>query len=237
MVGIRSRPMLALGVTVLATMLMLMFLPAPSASSAVRAPQRITSSVAALQAPAVILRRGSRGSAVRALQRRLVELRYWLGSVDGIYGYQTEQAVMAFQKVNGLTRDGVAGPQTMAALNRPVRPKPRSTGARVVEVVKSKQVVLLVRSGKVAEIFNAATGKAATPTPSGTYTVYRQINGWRRSPLGLLYRPKYFRGGYALHGSTSVPAYAASHGCVRVNLRAMDHLWSRVPIGTRVRIY
>jgi lipoprotein-anchoring transpeptidase ErfK/SrfK len=67
--------------------------------------------------------------------------------------------------------------------------------------------------------------------------VYRQINGWRRSPLGLLYRPKYFRGGYALHGSNSVPAYPASHGCVRVSLRAMDHLWSRVPIGTRVRIY
>jgi lipoprotein-anchoring transpeptidase ErfK/SrfK len=66
--------------------------------------------------------------------------------------------------------------------------------------------------------------------------VYRQINGWRRSPLGLLYRPKYFSGGYALHGSTSVPAYPASHGCVRVNTRAMDHLWPRVPVGTPVWI-
>jgi lipoprotein-anchoring transpeptidase ErfK/SrfK len=186
---------------------------------------------------AVTLRRGMSGSAVRALQERLVELRYWLGKVDGVYGYLTEQAVMAFQKVNGLTRDGIAGPQTMAALRNPIRPKPRSTGSLVVEVVKSKQAVLLVRYGKVRRIFNASTGKSSTPTPSGRFRVYRQINGWRDAPLGLLYRPKYFLRGYAVHGSTSVPAYPASHGCVRVNLRAMDFLWYRVPIGTRVRIY
>ena len=186
---------------------------------------------------APVLRPGMRGSRVRALQQRLVALRYWLGEVDGVYGYLTTQAVMAFQKVNRLPRDGIAGPGTMSALKNPVKPRPRSSGNRVVEINKTTQVVLLVRSGTVKKIFNASTGTASTPTPSGSFRVYRQINGWRRSPLGLLYRPKYFSGGYALHGSTSVPAYPASHGCVRVNLRSMDHLWPRVPIGTRVRIY
>jgi peptidoglycan hydrolase-like protein with peptidoglycan-binding domain len=233
----------ALGVVLLATLLAVVLVPAPAASGQPGEPTAvITQSGLALRATifpttSITLRPGMSGPAVRALQERLVELKYWLGSVDGIYGYLTTQAVMAFQKVNGLARDGIAGPQTMAALEHPVRPRPRSTGDRVIEVKKGKQVVLLVRSGKVTKIFNASTGTASTPTPSGRFKVYRQIDGWRESALGLLYRPKYFYGGYALHGSTSVPAYPASHGCVRVSLRAMDHLWSRVPIGTRVRIY
>jgi hypothetical protein len=229
---------LALGVLAPATLLLVALFPAHAASAAPASQAASVGMVqtSAAQASAVVLRRGMRGARVRALQQRLVDLRYWLGVVDGSYGYLTEQAVMAFQKVNGLARDGIAGPRTMAALKNPVRPKPRSSGSRVVEIVKSKQVVLLVRSGKVKRIYNASTGTARTPTPSGRYRVYRQINGWRRSPLGLLYRPKYFSGGYALHGSTSVPAYPASHGCVRVNTRAMDHLWPRVPVGTPVWI-
>ena len=211
--------------------------PAPRTTAAGLGQRSITSHAYALQTTSIVLRPGMSGPAVRDLQERLVQLKYWLGAIDGEYGYLTTQAVMAFQKVNGLTRDGIAGPQTMAALRDPIRPQARSTGERVVEVKKGKQIAMLVRSGTVARIFNASTGKPATPTPSGRFQVYRQIDGWRESDLGLLYRPKYFIGGYAIHGSTSVPAYAASHGCVRVGLRAMDYLWSRVPIGTRVRIY
>jgi peptidoglycan hydrolase-like protein with peptidoglycan-binding domain len=240
MVGNKARTSLALGLLCLA--LLLNAAPA-SASAGSRttaaglAQRSITSHAYALQTTSITLRPGMSGAAVRDLQERLVQLKYWLGAIDGEYGYLTTQAVMAFQKVNGLTRDGIAGPQTMAALQDPIRPQARSTGERVVEVKKGKQIAMLVRSGTVARIFNASTGTAETPTPSGRFQVYRQIDGWRESDLGLLYRPKYFIGGYAIHGSTSVPAYAASHGCVRVSLRAMDYLWSRVPIGTRVRIY
>lgn len=240
MVGNKARTSLALGLLCFA--LLLNAAPA-SASAGSRttaaglAQRSITSHAYALQTTSITLRPGMSGAAVRDLQERLVQLKYWLGAIDGEYGYLTTQAVMAFQKVNGLTRDGIAGPQTMAALQDPIRPQARSTGERVVEVKKGKQIAMLVRSGTVARIFNASTGKPETPTPSGRFQVYRQIDGWRESDLGLLYRPKYFIGGYAIHGSTSVPAYAASHGCVRVSLRAMDYLWSRVPIGTRVRIY
>lgn len=186
---------------------------------------------------ATTLQMGMRGPAVRDLQQRLVNLHYWLGAMDGIYGPLTAQAVMAFQKVNGLTPDASAGPQTFAALANPVAPRPQSRSGLVIEVPKQTQVVLQVRNGAVVSIFNSSTGKSSTPTPSGHFEVYRQINGWRQSPLGMLYRPKYFTGGYALHGSTSVPSYPASHGCVRVSTRAMDHLWTSVPIGTPVWIY
>jgi L,D-transpeptidase catalytic domain len=54
---------------------------------------------------------------------------------------------------------------------------------------------------------------------AGRFRIYWRYNGWRAGPLGSIYRPKYFHAGYALHGMTSVPAYPASHGCVRMTSR------------------
>ena len=47
----------------------------------------------------------------------------------------------------------------------------------------------------------------------------------RSGDLGEIYRPKYFTGGIAVHGSNHVPDYPASHGCVRVSVSAMDWIW------------
>jgi lipoprotein-anchoring transpeptidase ErfK/SrfK len=52
-----------------------------------------------------------------------------------------------------------------------------------------------------------------------------------------MYRPDYFHGGYAVHGMTSVPAYPASHGCVRMTVPAMDRMWSSLWVGMPVAIY
>jgi lipoprotein-anchoring transpeptidase ErfK/SrfK len=66
-------------------------------------------------------------------------------------------------------------------------------------------------------------------------------NGMHRSTLELgdMWRPKYFNGGIAVHGSPSVPPYPASHGCVRVSNAAMNWLWDvwGMPRGTRVLVY
>jgi peptidoglycan hydrolase-like protein with peptidoglycan-binding domain len=183
-----------------------------------------------------VLEPGDTGAAVVRLQRRLAELRYWLGTVDGTYGELTEQAVLAFQKVNGLRRDGITGPETRAALEHPVRPLARSRGPLSLEAVQDAQVLLLSRFGHVRRIFNAATGTASTPTPNGRYRIYREIHGWHRSPLGLMYNPKYFVAGYAIHGALEIPAWPASHGCVRVSVAAADFLWRRIPIGTPVSV-
>lgn len=59
---------------------------------------------------------GSRGEEVRKIQTRLKELGYDPGSVDGVFGEKTRKAVVAFQRDNGLTQDGIAGPKTLAAL-------------------------------------------------------------------------------------------------------------------------
>ncbi len=63
-----------------------------------------------------ILRRGDKGENVRKMQQRLMELGYLNGNIDGNFGPQTYSAVLAFQKANGLTRDGEAGPATLTIL-------------------------------------------------------------------------------------------------------------------------
>lgn len=64
-------------------------------------------------------RRGSRGTEVRNIQSRLSKWGYNPGAVDGIYGAKTEAAVKRFQRNNGLTPDGVAGPATLAKIGLP----------------------------------------------------------------------------------------------------------------------
>ena len=65
---------------------------------------------------AVTYKRGSTGSVVTQIQTRLKNWGYYTGAVDGIYGSKTEEAVRSFQRKNGLTADGMAGPKTLSAL-------------------------------------------------------------------------------------------------------------------------
>jgi peptidoglycan hydrolase-like protein with peptidoglycan-binding domain len=196
-----------------------------------------------------VLRRGDSGPQVRDIQARLRSLNYWVGPVDGIYGTLTTQAVLAFQKVNGLEPDGTVAQPARDALANPKPPELRSSEpGLVVEVNKPQQVLITVVDGRVSNIWNTSTGtnerytsqgrQYVADTPSGRWEIYRQIDGWRESHLGRLYRPKYFHtDGIAIHGYHRVPAYPASHGCVRVSIAAMDFLWPRLPIGTPVLVY
>ena len=59
---------------------------------------------------------GSRGDEVRRIQKKLKELGFYGGSVDGIYGSATKKAVIAFQKNCGITADGIAGAKTLRFL-------------------------------------------------------------------------------------------------------------------------
>lgn len=59
---------------------------------------------------------GSSGDEVKQIQTKLRDWGYYKGNVDGVYGSQTYEAVKAFQSSNGLTADGIAGSQTLAAL-------------------------------------------------------------------------------------------------------------------------
>ena len=67
-------------------------------------------------AMAATLRVGSSGEEVKTLQTKLKRWGYYTGSIDGVFGSGTKKAVIAFQKKNGLTPDGVVGQATAKAL-------------------------------------------------------------------------------------------------------------------------
>jgi peptidoglycan hydrolase-like protein with peptidoglycan-binding domain len=184
------------------------------------------------------LRMGSAGPQVQDLQQHLNDLGFWLGPVNGTYGRLTQQAVMAFQKANGLGRDGVAGAATLAAVPTATRPAPPHAEDGV-DIDLGRQLLFVVQGGQSLWVINTSTGKSSTPTVAGDFHVYSQIDGMRHAPLGDLWRPKYFNGGDAIHGSPSIPGYAASHGCARVSNGAIDFLWSSglLPVGTSVRVH
>ena len=99
-------------------------------------------------------------------------------------------------------------------------------------------------------MFNASSGSDhpytlegvgySAHTPEGMFNVIRAVDGYDKSPLGQLYRPRYFTDtGIAVHGYTDVPPYPASHGCVRVSNAAIDFIWANnvLPIGAAVWVY
>jgi peptidoglycan hydrolase-like protein with peptidoglycan-binding domain len=234
--------------------------PAPTAPEATSAEATTTEATTPAPVPAPqtavpeaepqVLRVGAEGPAVLEIQQRLSELGYWLGEVDGHYGQLTRQAVMAFQKAEGLTRDGIAGTRTRDRLPDASRPEPEHTDGDLIEVDLERQLLFVVRDGKLQWALNTSTGNGeafdrpsggtgVARTPRGEYEIERHINGIRNADLGVLYRPKYFHGGIAVHGSGSIPAQPASHGCVRVTNAAMDLLWATgvAEIGTEVIVH
>ncbi len=200
------------------------------------------------------LREGDRGDDVQALQERLAELGYRPGTADGTFGTHTASAVLAFQKREGLTRDGIVGPEVLSRLDAPQGAGPRSDapGPRV-EVDLDRQVMFVIDaeggvttlntstgSGKEFESAEAGKGIVVAHTPVGEFEVLRVIDGLRQAPLGTLYRPMYFtnEGGFAIHGNPNVPAYPASHGCARLANYDMDFLWDAgLGVGDAVWVY
>lgn len=196
-----------------------------------------SSSSTPTQKPLRPLRPGDRGRDVTRLQMELGELGYWVGTPDGSYGHVTQQAVMALQKAAGIERDGVLGPRTLKELAKGTLPPVPKGRANRVEVDIERQLLLVVQRGELTHVINTSTGSgepytssagnpAVAVTPKGAYEVGRIFDGPETAPLGQLYRPRYFHGGYAVHGSGHIPGYPASHGCARVSNAAMDHIWS-----------
>jgi N-acetylmuramoyl-L-alanine amidase len=174
---------------------------------------------------------GSRGPSVLVLEQRLAELHYALRGVDGVYDEDTAEAVLAFQKVNGLLRTGRVEARLWRRLAHAGVPRALH-GGDYIEVDKTRQVLFIVRGGHVAKVVHVSTG-ATGNTPLGSWQVYRTVPGWD----WVLWYPLYFKGGFAIHGYPSVPAYPASHGCVRIPMWIAPSLFSAHGLGTTVVVH
>ena len=198
------------------------------------------------------------GPSTQASQLKLLELGFWLADPNGKFDDTTAQAVMAFQKSFQLRPTGNINAATAFLLDRMSIPATATTTeGTLAEVDKSRQLLFLVQDGITTYVMNASTGddrayeepdgntpgvmiKGTAVTPVGSFKIDRERpDGWWIGDLGQIYRPKYFVGGVAIHGSMSVPAYPASHGCVRVTVKAMDFIWDNdiLPRGTQVLVY
>ena len=177
---------------------------------------------------------------------RLAELLYWseqyeearrlvdaarLRGVDGVYDHDTYEAVLAFQKVNGLPRTGRVEDWLWRRLARAGIPRAHR-GGDYIEVDKTRQVLFVVVGGQVTKVVHVSTG-ATGNTPLGSWQVYRKVPGWD----WVLWYPMYFKGGFAIHGYPSVPAYPASHGCVRIPMWIAPSLYGTHGQGTTVIVH
>jgi L,D-transpeptidase-like protein len=157
-------------------------------------------------------------------------------------------ALLAFQRYEGRKPTGVLDQTEVEALRTATAPVPVEKGYRHVEVDLKRQVLFIVEQNNSISLvlpISSGSGKWYTfqgkteraVTPRGRFTVYNKINGWRKAPLGMIYYPCYFKGGWAIHGSKSVPNYPASHGCVRIPIPTAKELSDVLPVGTTVLVY
>lgn len=216
--------------------------PAPTPSSA----QPTTSTTD----PDNLMRLGRSSPKVAALQQRLAALGYRPGPADGYFGVDTESAVIAFEKREGLGRDGVAGPEVQVEVLAPKGAGPRpGLPTPHIEVDIARQIAFVVSAAGSVTTLDVSTGNDTTYrdprsgatdvayTPVGTFKVQREVDADVHAPLGTLHRPLYFYQGWAMHGDSDVPPYPASHGCVRVDNDDADWLFPQIPVGTPVIIY
>jgi lipoprotein-anchoring transpeptidase ErfK/SrfK len=201
------------------------------------------------------LKVGSRGEEVLALEKRLADLHYDVGIVDDFYDQQTRQGVVAFQKYAQLERTGTYTLETQDALQVATRPEGRYSqlGLPRVEIDITRQVLLFFDTQGLNRVIPVSTGSnkkycelskksgkqvcGVARTPRGQFSVQWRVHGWRESDLGKLYNPLYFNGGFAIHGSPSVPDYNVSHGCVRIPIATAIWFYEAIQNGTPVIVF
>jgi hypothetical protein len=178
---------------------------------------------------------GARGTSVLLLQRGLYALGFAV-PVTGYYDGGTSRAVLAFRKVNGMARDGYASAAVYSKVLKgegAFDPKYPDAGYHV-EFDWSRQVLAFVRDGKAVKVYHGSSGKPSTPTVFGTFSFYRKEPG--TNSHGMV-QSNYFIGGYAIHGYVDVPAYAASHGCIRVPIPNAVQIDRPISLGMKIMVY
>ena len=178
---------------------------------------------------------GERGVKVLLLQRALAAQRY-ATPVTGYYDDGTARAVLAFRKTNDMSRDGYAIHEVYAKLlrNRGAFKLRYPKAGKHVEFDWSRQVLTLAQNGRPYRTYHTSSGKSSTPTVFGTYHFYLQTPG--TNAKGMV-DSNYFIGGYAIHGYPDVPAYPASHGCLRVPIPNAVSIYNWIDIGDPIYTY
>lgn len=174
-----------------------------------------------------------------------------VGQVDGVFDNRTRQSMCVWRDLTGNNEShALPSIRERFLIHRAIRPKVPTRLVVGLNVNITCQAVIWVKTSRkthapmVFKVFPATTGSKEFPTRTGKFRIYAQVNDWQESDLypgAMMYRPKYFDGGQAFHGSATdslVVPFPASHGCVRMFHSAIDELWrNKIGIGTQVTVY
>ena len=193
----------------------------------------------------------SRGSLTRAqtreAERRLSDMGYWTGEVDGLFDPATRSGLIAFQKWEGRPITGQLTLDELEAIRSSTSPKAREPGYGHVEVDLDRQVLLAVNENSGVRVLPISSGSdqpfmdegqtSIAYTPRGRFIVYDKVVGWEKGSFRSMYYSNYISGGVAIHGYRTVPIQPASHGCIRIPIFAAREMSKLLPIGTIVLVY
>jgi peptidoglycan hydrolase-like protein with peptidoglycan-binding domain len=184
---------------------------------------------------------------IKEAERRLSDLGYWTGPVDGRFDSLSRSALITFQKWEGRGLTGQLTVDELDAIRKAAAPKARELGYAHAEVDLDHQVLMMVDSAGNTRVLPVSTGNgkdfvdegqtSVAYTPRGRFLVYRKGFGWETGSLGSVYYPNDISGGVAIHGSRNVPAGPASHGCIRLPLFAAREVSRFLQVGTIVLVY
>jgi hypothetical protein len=181
------------------------------------------------------LHRGDCGPVVAAFKDHMAGMGYVSGKSRCFNG-RTGREVLAYRKVNGMTRNEHAGSGLVKRVfsgKGSYRVRHPDAGKHA-EVPLSKQVLVLAKGDKPYAIYPVSTGKPSTPTITGHYYFYLRSPGYNSEGM---YYSFYWHGGYAVHGYASVPNYAASHGCVRTYIADQPRIYNQLEYGESIFVF
>ena len=158
------------------------------------------------------LKKGCSGTNVKNLQKKLKELGYYSGTVDGDYGTGTENAVKKFQRAKGLSADGVAGPSTLKAINgsKDTDNSSSSGDYKTEKLIWFNGGSSKIPKGAIFQVKDCYTGKVFTckrwsggshidaePKTASDTKILKSIYGhwsWRRRPVLVKYNGHVYAG-------------------------------------------
>ncbi len=181
---------------------------------------------------------------VKGVQQILKKFSFYNGSIDGIYGPQTKEAVQKFQKYYGLTPTGVVDlddynllAQIYEEEEMPVAGYVKPKGKVSLLVILDERILYVLEDNKVFYKFPIGVGKIDTPSPIGNWKIISKdkwSGGFGTRWLGI--NVPY--GKFGIHG-TNKPwsiGRAESHGCFRMYNRDIEILYNWLTWGTKVYI-
>ena len=181
------------------------------------------------------LAQGKCGPVVVGFKKAMRKMGY-IANSGRCFGDKTARGVLAYRKVNGMSRSYRAGKGLVkkAFAGRGAYRVRHPGAGQHVEAPLGKQVLVFAKGDRPYAVYPISSGKSSTPTVTGHFEFIRTEPGYNSHGM---YYSWYFYGGYAVHGYESVPDYPASHGCLRTFIADQPEIYERINYGEDIFVF